>query len=71
MSRGVTWCTLAEAESELGLRQAEILKMVADELVRSEQKDNKIVRINIDDLKLIGRRAGLVLKEQIIVKRAQ
>jgi hypothetical protein len=59
MSLGITWYTLAEAESKFGLKKAEILKMVEDGLVRSENGDDKVVRINIDDLKLkVEERAG-------------
>jgi len=59
MSLGITWYTLAEAESKFGLKQAEILKLVEDGLVRAEKSGNKVVRINSDDLKLkIEERAG-------------
>jgi len=59
MSLGITWCSLAEAESKFGLPQIEILKMVENGLVRSEKGEDKVVRINIDDLKLkVEERAG-------------
>ncbi|MDD2273034.1 MAG: MerR family transcriptional regulator [Desulfuromonadaceae bacterium] len=52
MSLGITWYSLAEAESKFGMTQAEILKMVEEGLVRAEKGVDKVVRINIDDLKL-------------------
>ncbi len=52
MSLGITWYTLEEAESKLGLKQAEILKWVENGLVRAEKEDQKVVRVNIDDLEL-------------------
>ena len=52
MSLGITWYTLEEAECKFGLKQAEILKWVDEGLVRAENADNKVVRINIDDLNL-------------------
>jgi hypothetical protein len=52
MSLGITWYTLAEAEAKFGLKKTDILKMAEDGLVRSESEDDKVVRINIDDLKL-------------------
>lgn len=59
MSLGITWYTLAEAESKFGLKKTEILKMVEEGLVRSEKGDDQVVRINIDDLKLkVEERAG-------------
>lgn len=59
MSLGITWYTLAEAATKFGLTQREILKMVEEGLVRSENGDDKVVRINIDDLKLkVEERAG-------------
>lgn len=59
MSLGITWYTLAEAATKFGLTQMEIMKMVEEGLVRSENGDDKVVRINIDDLKLkVEERAG-------------
>lgn len=59
MSLGITWYTLADAESKFGLTQIEILKMVEDGLIRSENGEDQTVRINIDDLKLkVEERAG-------------
>ena len=52
MSLGITWYTLAEAESKSGLKQEEILKWIDDGLIRVEKGDHSEVRINIDDLNL-------------------
>ncbi|MEI8355061.1 MAG: MerR family transcriptional regulator [Deltaproteobacteria bacterium] len=52
MSLGKSWCTAEEAESRYGIRKSIILKWVEDGLIRCEELDGKIVRINIDDLKL-------------------
>ncbi len=46
------WCTVDEAESKLGIRKALILKWVEEGIVRCEEKDGKVVRVNMDDLEL-------------------
>lgn len=59
MSLGITWYTLAEAAAKFGLTKEEILKMVEEGLVRFEDGDDQVIRINIDDLKLkVEERAG-------------
>ena len=52
MSLGITWYTLAEAESKFGVNQEKILKWVDEGVVRAEKENHVIARINIDDLKL-------------------
>jgi len=52
MSLGITWYTLDEVEAKFGLNRAEILKWVEEGLIRADTAGNKVLRINIDDLKL-------------------
>ncbi|MDD2540700.1 MAG: MerR family transcriptional regulator [Desulfuromonadaceae bacterium] len=52
MSLGITWYTLEEAEGKFGLNRADILKWAEDGLVRVEKADNKVIRVNVDDIEL-------------------
>ncbi len=52
MSLLKNWCTLDEAESKYGVKKALILKWVEEGVVRCEEQDGKISRINMDDLEL-------------------
>ena len=52
MSLGITWYSLEEAECKFGLKRVAILKWVEEGLIRSERADNRVVRINGDDLNL-------------------
>jgi len=52
MSLGITWYTLDEVEAKFGLNQAEVLKWVEEGLIRADTAGDKVLRINIDDLKL-------------------
>ncbi len=52
MSLLKNWCTLDEAESKFGVKKAIILKWVEEGIVRCEEVDGKVSRINMDDLEL-------------------
>ena len=52
MSLAKTWYTLDEAASKFGVEKEQILKWVEDGLVRSETEQNKVARVNGDDLEL-------------------
>lgn len=52
MSLTRTWYTLDEAEAKFGVEKQRILQWVEDGLVRSESEQDKVVRINGDDLEL-------------------
>lgn len=47
-----TWYTPEEAEGKFGVKKAMILDWVDDGLVRCEREGGKVVRVNIDDVKL-------------------
>ena len=52
MSIGITWCTIEEAAAKYSLDKSLILKWIEEGVVRAEEVDHKIVRVNIDDLEL-------------------
>lgn len=52
MSLIKTWYTPEEAESKYGVQKALILEWVDEGLVRCEREGGKVVRVNIDDIKL-------------------
>ncbi len=52
MSLLMNWCTLDEAESKFGVKKAIILKWVEEGIVRCEEVNGKISRVNVDDLEL-------------------
>lgn len=52
MSLVKTWYTPEEAESKFGVKKDQILEWVEEGLVRSEQEENGVMRINIDDVQL-------------------
>ena len=52
MSFDKTWYTLDEATGKFGVEKQQILKWVEDGLVRSETEEEKVVRVNGDDLEL-------------------
>ncbi len=52
MSFDKTWYTLDEATGKFGVERQQILKWVEDGLVRSESEQEKVVRVNADDLEL-------------------
>jgi len=47
-----TWYSPEEAESKYGVSKALILEWIDEGLVRSEREGGKVVRVNIDDVKL-------------------
>jgi predicted site-specific integrase-resolvase len=49
MSLLKSWCTLDEAESKLGISKSLILKWVEEGIVRSEDYQGKVIRVNLDD----------------------
>lgn len=52
MSISKTWYTLEEASEKFGMDRRQILKWVEDGLVRAEESDGKVERVNVDDLDL-------------------
>lgn len=52
MSFAKTWYTLEEAVEKYGLEKGMILKWVDEGVVRAEEADKKVVRVNVDDLEL-------------------
>lgn len=60
MSIGITWCTIEEAVAKYSLDKSLILKWVDEGVVRGEEADHKIVRVNVADLELeVNERAGV------------
>lgn len=60
MSIPVTWYSLDKAAEKFGLEQAQILIWVEEGLIRSELSGKRVVRVNVDDLKLkMQERAGI------------
>ncbi|MBI1920148.1 MAG: MerR family transcriptional regulator [Geobacter sp.] len=49
---GRTWYTLEEAEEKFGVDKAEILSWIEDGVVRTEEEDGKIARVNGEDIVL-------------------
>jgi predicted site-specific integrase-resolvase len=49
---GDSWCAVEEAESKFGVSKDLILEWVKEGIVRSEEQDGKVIRVNIDDLEL-------------------
>lgn len=52
MSLLKNWCSLNEAECKFGIKKSIILKWVEEGVVRCEERDGKVVSINLDDLEL-------------------
>ncbi|MBT0666070.1 MerR family transcriptional regulator [Geobacter pelophilus] len=52
MSFEKTWYSLNEAIEKFGLEKGLILKWIEDGLVRAEEIDGKVERVNVDDLDL-------------------
>jgi len=49
---GKSWCTIEEVESKFGVSKDLVLEWVKEGIVRSEEQDGKVIRVNIDDLEL-------------------
>jgi hypothetical protein len=52
MSFEKTWYSLNEAIEKFGLEKGLILKWIEEGLVRAEEMDGKVERVNVDDLDL-------------------
>ena len=52
MSLVKTWYTPEAAADKFGIQIGQLLGWVTEGLVRAEQEGEKVVRVNIDDLKL-------------------
>jgi hypothetical protein len=52
MPLGITWYTLEEAATKYCLETSLILKWAEEGVVRSEQGDNQVMRVNVDDLEI-------------------
>jgi len=64
MPIGISWCTIEEASAKYSLKKSLILKWVEMGVVRSEEVDHKIVRVNVADIELeVQERARLFTKE--------
>ncbi|MGA7827643.1 MAG: MerR family transcriptional regulator [Geobacteraceae bacterium] len=56
---GDSWCTVEEVESKFGVSKDLVLEWVKEGIVRSEDKDGMVVRVNMDDLEMkIGENLG-------------
>jgi hypothetical protein len=49
---GDNWCTIEEVESKFGVSKALVLEWVKEGIIRSEEQNGKVFRVNIDDLGL-------------------
>lgn len=49
---GESWCPIEEVESKYGVGKDLVLQWVKEGILRSEEQDGKVVRVNIDDLEL-------------------
>ncbi len=49
---GESWCPIEEVESKYGVSRDIVLEWVREGIVRSEERDGKVLRVNIDDLEL-------------------
>lgn len=49
---GDSWCGIEEVESRFGVSKDLVLAWVKEGIVRSEDKDGEVFRVNIDDLEL-------------------
>jgi hypothetical protein len=63
MSIGVEWITIEEAAAKYSLDRALLLKWVDEGLVRAEEADHKIVRVNVADLELEVQERAALFKE--------
>lgn len=47
-----TWYTPQEAQSKYGVEYGRLMQWVEEGLVRCEREHGKVLRVNVDDLKL-------------------
>lgn len=52
MSLVKTWYTPESAADKFGIRLAQLMEWVEEGLVRAEQEGGKVVRVNIDDVRI-------------------
>lgn len=52
MPIGITWYTLEEAAAKYCLETALIQKWIDEGVLRTEQADNQMMQVNVDDLEL-------------------
>ena len=52
MSFEKTWYTLDEAADKFGVEKKQILSWIEDGLVRTEESNGKVERVNVDDVDL-------------------
>ncbi len=52
MSLVKTWYTPEAAADKFGLKMDQLMKWVTEGLVRAEETDGKVVRVNIDDVRI-------------------
>lgn len=65
MSIGVDWITIEEAAAKYSLDKALLLKWVNEGVVRAEEAQHKVARINVADLELeVQERAALFKENQ-------
>jgi predicted site-specific integrase-resolvase len=49
---GDSWCNIEEVESKFGVGKDLVLEWVKEGIVRSEEREGKVIRVNIDDLEM-------------------
>lgn len=52
MSMVKTWYTPEEAEAKFGVKRDQILEWVEEGVVRCEREEERVARVNIDDVQL-------------------
>ena len=52
MSLVKTWYSVESAADKFGLQHSQLMTWVEEGLVRSEKEEDKVVRVNIDDVRL-------------------
>ncbi len=52
MSLVKTWYSMADATDKFGLQMSELVAWVEEGLVRAEREGERVVRVNIDDVRI-------------------